>query len=128
LLLARLRGARRPDRREWANAAITGVLLLAVGNGGVTWAEQTVPSGLAALVASAVPIWMALIDWARPGGARPSLTTPAGLLLGATGLVILFGGDLTSTISTVGDSRLTVVVLLLATIGWALGSVMASHV
>src|SRR5690606_14628092 len=69
-VLARLRGAALPSRREWVNAALTGVLLLGVGNGGVTWAEQTVPSGIAALVASAIPVWMVLLDWARRSGVQ----------------------------------------------------------
>src|SRR5437660_10655223 len=47
---ARRRGAARPTSREWRDAAITGVLMLCLGNGAVGWAEQRVPSGLAALL------------------------------------------------------------------------------
>ena len=41
--------------------------LFVVGNGGVTWAEQTVPSGLAALVVATLPAWLLLLDWAWGG-------------------------------------------------------------
>lgn len=128
LLVGKLRGDERPDRAEWRGAAVTGLLLIGVGNGGVTWAEQTVPSGIAALVASVVPLWMALMDWARPGGARPSFPTFAGLALGLAGLAVLLGGDVTGAPLQVGGSAAGMTVLVLATIGWALGSVIASDV
>ncbi len=126
LLVALVRGEGRPDRTEWGSAALTGLLLIGVGNGGVTWSEQTIPSGIAALVASLVPLWMTLMDWARPGGTRPTYPTIAGLFLGMAGLVVLLGGDLSGTPEPVGATAM--VVLILATIGWALGSVMASIV
>ena len=40
----------RPTRRHWAAAALTGTPLLVLGNGGVVWAQQRVPSGIAALL------------------------------------------------------------------------------
>lgn len=130
LLLGRLRDGSRPDRAEWGSAALTGILLLGVGNGGVTWSEQIVPSGIAALVASIVPLWMALMDWARPGGARPTLLTMAGLILGMAGLFVLIGGDWGSMALDGGGAGVApgMTALIVATIGWALGSVMASHV
>jgi drug/metabolite transporter (DMT)-like permease len=57
----RLRGGPRPQWRHWMSAAWIGGLLLLGGNGLVTWAEQRVPSGLAALIVSSVPIWMAVL-------------------------------------------------------------------
>lgn len=128
LLVGKLRGDGQPDRAQWRGAALTGLLLIGVGNGGVTWAEQTVPSGIAALVASVVPLWMALMDWARPGGARPSIPTFAGLALGLAGLVVLLGGDLRGAAAHGAGTAAGMTVLVLATIGWALGSVIASDV
>ena len=57
------RGAPRPRPIEWRSAAIVGVLLLLGGNGLVVWAEQTVPSGIAALIVSSVPLFMVALDW-----------------------------------------------------------------
>src|SRR5690348_4664757 len=53
----RPRGADRPRARFWCSAAVVGMLLLAGGNGGVSVAERTVPSGLAAPLLATVPLW-----------------------------------------------------------------------
>ena len=49
-------------RRHWTAALLTGVPLLAVGNGGVVWAQQHVASGVAALLIASVPLWIAVLD------------------------------------------------------------------
>ena len=67
----RLRGAPPPTRAQWRSTAIVGALLLFGGNGGVTVAEQFIPSGLTALLVAVVPFWMVLMDWLRPGGGIP---------------------------------------------------------
>lgn len=120
----RRRGSSRPDRLHWRSAFIIGGLLLVGGNGGVVWAELTVPSGLAALLVSMVPLWMALFDWARPGGRRPGVQTMIGLVLGFIGLVILVGWK-----NLVSPFSLTpgVLALLFAPIAWSLGSVYAKR-
>src|SRR6185503_19029945 len=95
-LVARLRGSPNPSRQEWRDGAIVGTLLLTFGNGLVGWAEQRVPSGITALLVASVPIWMVVIDWARPTGKRPTLIVTLGLLIGLAGVGILaapqFGG------------------------------------
>src|SRR6185436_11423216 len=58
-------GAPRPQLVHWKSAAIIGALLLLVGNGGVTWAQQTVPTSIAALMVAATPLWINLIEWLR---------------------------------------------------------------
>src|SRR5690606_4565073 len=92
---ARWRGAESPTRRHWLSAAPLGSLFLLLGNGGVVWAEQVVPSGLAALLVAVVPLWTVLIDWLRPGGRRPGMTTVTGLAIGFAGVAFLIApGDL----------------------------------
>src|SRR5512136_1337580 len=54
----RLAGDKRPTRLHWRSALIIGSLLLLGGNGGVSWAEQQVPSGIAALLVGSSPLWM----------------------------------------------------------------------
>src|ERR1700694_617036 len=81
----------RPTAAHWRTAAITGVLLLFIGNGGVCVAEQTVPSGVTALLVATVSLWMVLVDWLRPGGTRPVPRVIAGLLMGFGGLALLVG-------------------------------------
>src|SRR5258706_14227138 len=58
LLLLKARGERMPHRREWPSLALLGILMMSVGNGGVVWAEQSVPSGLTAGLVGGVPVWV----------------------------------------------------------------------
>jgi drug/metabolite transporter (DMT)-like permease len=117
---ARLRGATAPSRLEWRDAAITGVLMLVIGNGGVTWAEQKIPSGMAALLVALTPLWMVLLDWLRPGGVRPRALVGAGLVFGFAGVALLARGHGEHHEAIYGWS---VAVLIAASIGWASGSV-----
>src|SRR5256886_11457406 len=61
----------RPTVANWRTAVVTGALLLFVGNGGVSWAEQTVSSGITALLVTTVSLWLVIVDWLRPGGVKP---------------------------------------------------------
>ncbi|MEW6338783.1 MAG: drug/metabolite exporter YedA [Acidobacteriota bacterium] len=110
----RLRGAPRPSALQWRSAALVGGLLLLGGNGGVVWAEQTVSSGMAAVVVSTVTLWAAL--FAGIWGEWPHRVEWLGMLLGFTGVVLLnFGGNLKG-------SPAGAVALGIATVSWALGS------
>src|SRR5882757_10714096 len=55
----------RPSSSNWRTAVVTGALLLVVGNGGVSWAERTVPSGITALLVATVSLWLVVVDWLR---------------------------------------------------------------
>jgi drug/metabolite transporter (DMT)-like permease len=116
----RLRGAQRPTWVHWKSALIVGGLLLFCGNGGVVWAEQTLPSSLAALLVSTVPIWMALLGWLIPGGGRPSWKVGAGLALGFAGVALLVGGVPSTGAQAVNPVGIAVV--LVAAVAWASGS------
>ncbi len=117
--VVRARGGPRPSRADWRDAAIVGGLLLLVGNGGVSIAEQTVPSGIAAVLVATVPLWMVLLHW-WPGGVRPTWPLAAAIAVGLIGVALLVGpADLA------GGGRVDpfgAVVLVLASLGWAAGS------
>jgi drug/metabolite transporter (DMT)-like permease len=116
----RVRGAARPTLAQWGSAAIVGALLLVFGNGGVVWAEQLVPSGIVALLIGTVPLWMALLDWLRPGGARPGLAVVIGLVFGFAGVALLIG-----PVDLAGGGRVNLLgtaVVLVAAVSWASGS------
>src|SRR5712671_4559452 len=94
LLWARLRGrSGGPTKTDWITGLVRGALLLLGGNGAVVWAEQKVPSGVAALLVAVVPLWLVLLDWLRPGGRRPATAVFVGLALGLAGLALLVGPD-----------------------------------
>ena len=121
-----VRGAPAPSRATWKATAIIGAALILGGNGAVVWAEQTVPSGIAALTVAGVPVWMVLFDWLAPGGVRPTPRVMAGLLMGVLGLVVLVGpGAITGTgpVNLVGAA-----VLMAGSVSWAAGSIYARHV
>ena len=118
--VARARGAERPERRNWTATAVIGALLLLGGNGGVVWAEQRVPSGLAALLVATVPVWMVTLEWLR-GGLRPTRGVVAGLMLGMAGLALLIGpGEFAGGR---GVDTLGAIVLVAASLSWATGSI-----
>ncbi|MGH7618265.1 MAG: EamA family transporter [Gemmatimonadaceae bacterium] len=118
---ARRRGAPRPTSKEWRDAVVTGVLMLCLGNGAVGWAEQRVPSGLAALLVAVVPLWMVLIDWMRPNGERPRALVMAGIVVGLAGLGVLVGP---SSFAAEGRADAgAALVLVAASLAWACGSV-----
>ena len=116
----KLRGDRIPGRAEWPSLALLGVLLIGFGNGGVVWAEQTLPSGLTAVLVAVVPFWMVGVE-KLTGNANP--LTPRrmlGLVLGFAGIVLLVWPEL-----ELGAGRaflLGVLATQLACLGWAIGS------
>jgi drug/metabolite transporter (DMT)-like permease len=119
------RSGTRPTKQQWITAAITGLLLLFAGNGGVCWAEQSVPSGITALLVATVTLWMVLVDWLRPGGHRPSAQVLLGIVVGFAGLLILIGpahlGN-SGRVNPIGAA-----VLVLASLTWACGSLYSKH-
>jgi drug/metabolite transporter (DMT)-like permease len=116
------RGERMPPRSSWGGLALVGGLLIAIGNGGVIWAEQFVPSGFAALLVAAAPFWMASIEALLPGGERITIRVVTGLLIGFSGILLLVWPDLTVGGAVGRQFALGVVALQIACLGWALGS------
>ena len=116
------RDGERATAANWRAATIAGALLLLGGNGAVVWAEQRVPSGLAALLVATMPFWMVLADWLRPGGKAPRAGVALGIAIGLAGMVILvgpgsLGGD---AVDPVGAAVLT-----FGAASWAVGSLYA---
>ena len=120
-LLIRRRGDPKPTAIQWRAAAMVGAFLLLGGNATVAWAEQQVPSGLAAVLIAVAPILMVAFEWAR-GGPRPGARVIAGLILGLAGLAILVSpkGDTATQVNPVGA-----VMLVFASASWAWGSVIS---
>jgi drug/metabolite transporter (DMT)-like permease len=115
----------RPTAANWRTAVVTGALLLFVGNGGVSWAELTVPSGITALLVATVSLWLVIVDWLRPGGVKPVPRVIMGLLMGFVGLTLLVGP------AHLGDSGRVdprgAAVLVVASFAWACGSIYSKH-
>ena len=118
---ARRRGGGPPTWEQWRAATIIGAFLLLGGNATVAWAEERVPSGLAAVLIAVAPIWMVGMEWVR-GGSRPGKGVIAGLLLGLVGVGLLVspGGDTSGSVDLIGAAM-----LILASASWAWGSVIS---
>jgi drug/metabolite transporter (DMT)-like permease len=109
-----LRGAPVPDLRQWASSAVVGLLLLGIGNGGLVFAQQWVPSGMAALVVGSLPMWTALFGGLF--GQWPGRMERWGLAVGFGGIVLLnLGGNL-------GGQWLPTLAMLVSPVSWAFGS------
>ena len=123
-LFALLRGAKLPSAVQWRDALITGGCLLLVGNGGVTFAEQYVPSGTAALLVATVPVFLAIFAWASRLAPRPSTMVCLALLLGLFGVFVLSRPSMLSGASaaTQHDWYVGIASLLVAAAVWAGGS------
>jgi drug/metabolite transporter (DMT)-like permease len=124
LLWGLVKGKRiRPSREELPVLIVSGLLMLTGGNGLVTWAEQRVDSGLAALIVASIPIWAALIE-ALLDRRTPTRRLSLSLISGFAGIGLLSAPSLQTGIRA---DTLAVVALLGASASWAAGSVLVSR-
>lgn len=101
-------------------AALCGVLLTGFGNGLVVWAQQGVPSGIAALIVAAIPIFVLLIECCFFGAALPRARVALGMLVALSGVVFI----VTHTHALSGAVRpMYIVAILAAVVSWSLGTV-----
>lgn len=121
----RLAGDPLPHWNEARSAGIVGLFLLLGGNGAVVWAEQTVPSGLAALMVSSSPLWMMLLEAARPGATRPTPRAILGIVIGFVGVLLLLWPGKSGGLLQVAPWGAGV--LVFATLAWAFGSIYSRY-
>ncbi len=117
-LYLRARGAPSPTHREWVDSAKVGTLLLVCGNGGVALAQRTVDTSVSAIVVATMPIWAALFS--ALSSRRPTLREGTGLAFGFVGILVLHAGGSLHLDATSAS-------LVLAPMGWALGSVLSTR-
>jgi len=120
LAIARARGVPMPTGREWRGAALVGALFFLGGNGLVAISEQSLGSGLAAVVCATMPLWLAVMS--AVAGDRPARREWIGLAIGFVGVIVLAGG------ADVRANPLMTLVLAISPVSWALGSFLARRV
>jgi drug/metabolite transporter (DMT)-like permease len=111
--------------RELFHMAVVGLLLLMGGNLTLSYAEQIVPTGLAALLVAVTPLWFLVLDSLLLGDHHISQRGKIGLLLGIAGVVVLIWPELKSP-SSIGRRELWWSIALIGgSFSWALGSVLS---
>ena len=101
--------------------ALIGLLMLSFGNGCVTWGEQYIPSGIAALICSMMPIFAVLFNLLFASGERFNAMIVLGMVLGTVGVGLIFRNDLAQLSNH--NYLMGILAVLLATASWALGSI-----
>jgi drug/metabolite transporter (DMT)-like permease len=114
-------GVEKPQLIHWRNSAIIGGTMLLGGNGGVVWAEQFVPSTIAAVFFATVPIWVALLAWLWQGSRRPSGLVFLGLALGIIGMALLVKNS-SGELSNPSSQWISYIALVAASLFWAVGA------
>lgn len=120
---SRAKGMPQPNRRQWISTAVLGLVMFAGDYGCLFWAEKEVPSGLAAVIAATIPVWVLLGEWLFAGSQRPTAKAAIGVVLGIAGVILLM------LPAGLHDSRFSVsaLVLLVGTFCWAGGTVASRH-
>ncbi|MBO9570686.1 MAG: EamA family transporter [Chitinophagaceae bacterium] len=115
--------------KDMKNAAVVGILLLFIGNGGVIWAEQTIPSAMAAIMVSSAPLWFVILDKNKWADNFRNKATIIGLLIGFIGVILLFSEPLQHAFSAIGNFNEIggLIMLTVAVIAWTSGSLFSKH-
>ena len=119
--IALWRGASWPDRRAWASASLTGVLMFAGSQAVLSWGETRLPSGPAAVLGCTVSLFTPIASWLLGASARPSRQAALGLLAGFAGVAVLVGPDASGR----PIDALAAVVVLCSAVSWSFGAALA---
>jgi drug/metabolite transporter (DMT)-like permease len=126
LIIAKIRGDRFPlSRGEWRDQILNGIFMVSCANSLLVWSEHHIASGLAALLAATIPLWMAVMELVI-GSARVTTRKSIGLLCGFAGVALLVVPGLTRP-DTSAMFFLAVGAVQLSSIFWNIGSLRAKH-
>jgi drug/metabolite transporter (DMT)-like permease len=118
----RLSGTPSPSRREWLAASVLAVCIFVVDYGLLFWAEQRVPSGIAAVMLATIPVFMALSEILILRTQRLTLRLALALLVGIGGVSVLVSRSLSQSFGEVPIDRAGAVALVIAAMSWSIAS------
>lgn len=121
----RLQGTPAPTRREWPGAILLGALMFLIDYACLFWAEQRVPSGIAAVILAAIPVCITVLEIGFLRTQQLTLQLGAGLAVGVIGVGILMNPWL-----SMGEAALDrggVLALIVACWGWSIGTVVTKR-
>ncbi len=115
----------RQTRRDYVMLAVIGVLMLGVGNVGLVWSEQYLPSGLAALLIAVIPIYVALLEAFLPGGEGLRAKGWVGIGVGFAGLILLLSPGFREGMHSASGQMMGAIVAIVCAFGWVCGSILS---
>jgi drug/metabolite transporter (DMT)-like permease len=121
----RLKGVPSPSRREWISASLLAVCIFVVDYGLLFWAEQRVPSGIAAVMLATIPVFMALSEIIFLRTQRLTLRLALALLVGIGGVSVLVSRSLSLSLGEVPINRAGAIALVIAAMSWSIASALA---
>jgi drug/metabolite transporter (DMT)-like permease len=125
ILLLRFNGKRLPAKKDLIHISVIGISLIGIGNGLVVTGEQFIGSGLAALLITTVPFWVAGMEALIPTGPKINFTILFGLALGLFGVTLIFNGDWLQLLNS--SHLLGVLCILGAVMAWSFGTVYSKY-
>ena len=120
-------GVRLAAPDSWGGHALLGFLMVGLGNGCLVWAQQFIPSGVAAVLVSVIPFWMIGVEALMPDGDRIRARQVLGLVLGFGGIFLLASSSLRTGSGSSRQMILGVVMTQMSCLGWAIGSAYAKR-
>ena len=127
LAWALIKGEKLPDRLSLGRIALSGLLMLFLGNGAVVWVEQYLPSGLAAIIVATVPLWFVILDKGQWHFYFSNWQIIVGLLIGFGGVILLFAGKAAGDLFTDRMKFISLLVLIGGTVTWTIGTLYSKY-
>ena len=124
---AMFKGEKVFDWKLVPNAAVSGLLMLFLGNGMVIWVEQTLPSAMAAIMVSSAAFWFVILDKPKWKTNFSNTNTILGLIFGFIGVILLFWDKISGTSISGDKEALGLLLLSFSVIGWAGGSLYSKY-
>jgi drug/metabolite transporter (DMT)-like permease len=126
LVVLQLSGKLKLNRSMLYKQFVLGILMIALGNGVIGWSERYIPSGLAALIVSILPVYIVAINYfSKIDMRKPNPNIISGLVLGSIGIVLMFNDNLKDF--TNPNYLVGMLVAFGACLSWAGGSVFFKH-
>lgn len=111
----------RPTFRQLVHQSVAGFFMISVGNGFVAWAEMYIPSGVAAIICSTMPVAVILMNISIHRDEKPNASVVLGVLLGLLGITLIFSEHLADFAK--GEYVAGIILTFLAVLGWAGASI-----
>jgi drug/metabolite transporter (DMT)-like permease len=120
------RGERSPNARQWISVLLLAVLIFLFDYGLLFWAEQRVPSGIAAVMLATIPVFIALAEIAFLGTQRLTARLSAALLMGIAGVAVLVSGSLGTSLNIAGApiDRAGALALIVSAVSWSIATIL----